>query len=355
MPNDDSQRVMTHSPSPAASPHEYNPLTIHLRCYTGGTRSELDPSALENCRFQRTIESREDKAGLAVLTPAPPSADVANNSGLLSEGPSSEKVSSPASTTPIPTSPQAGASGSYCLYVDEHIYTGQLYDILRGRLVVNDSAGPETRVVMKVMRPITFEKDLAEDEEPLECPCFYNPHYDVESAIKAVYNEDRMYEHLSQFQGKIIPQYYGLYTCQDESRDQPKLMVMLLEDLGPQENPFNMMDDEYSVDECKRPLEIYYKLHHEKNIAHYIPKFWHVLRRQSVPKEHEDHLVMIDFANAISLETKSIKEREILIKHDNETWEVSNRIDTDPEGNLYTYPGWRNYDDEDYKFILGIE
>ncbi|WWD06838.1 hypothetical protein V865_004934 [Kwoniella europaea PYCC6329] len=250
---------------------------------------------------------------------------------------SPEKPSSPQNASPVHESSPDARSETLCFQIKDWVYTGTLWEVYRGTLSITNRSSHEVSIVMKVLRPDTFDRSLLEEDQSsdgLAAAYTFTREYDPASAVKAAYNEDTIYRQLAPMQGTIIPEYHGLFVSYqdangiiDEGATLPKMMAILLEDLGNQVDPHDMLDDEYSMEECKRIYALYDKLHTQGQVAHGLPKTWHILRRKAAPEDHENHLVMVDFAHAKSLGGMTQEEKESAIQNDegmlmtaNQTW-----------------------------------
>ncbi|OCF79130.1 hypothetical protein I204_01076 [Kwoniella mangroviensis CBS 8886] len=158
------------------------------------------------------------------------------------------------------TSPQI-QFGVLCFRINDWIYTGRLWEIYRGTLSIAGYRSHEIPIVMKVLRPDTFDRGLSDEDQSsdgLAAAYTFTRDYDPASAVKAAYNEDSIYRQLTPMQGTVIPEYYGLFISYqnangiiDDGATLPKMMAILLEDLGNQVDPHDMFDDEYSMEEWR--------------------------------------------------------------------------------------------------------
>ncbi|OCF56379.1 hypothetical protein L486_06322 [Kwoniella mangroviensis CBS 10435] len=139
--------------------------------------------------------------------------------------------------------------------VKEWLYTGKLWDVYRGLLHMTDHATPPLSLVLKIMKPMSFNPSryFVDDKEDYGALSYHPAEYkDADAAVKAAYNEDTMYHHLLNFQGTVIPNYHGLFVWPSSEEDDtqiPGLMAMLLEDLGEQILPEDTFSKDISEEE----------------------------------------------------------------------------------------------------------
>ncbi|WWC64972.1 uncharacterized protein I303_107586 [Kwoniella dejecticola CBS 10117] len=230
------------------------------------------------------------------------------------------------------------------IWVNEFVTTGQTWDVLRGRLGLNDGTAIEIDVIVKIMRPSEFPDEFPPDiEDPMGEDDGYNT---TETAIAYALDDDRIYrEHLhpnKELQGLgIVPRYYGLFEYYDSNDDQvkveevdehPKFYMMVLEGVGREIEDARDGCYPWEWQDKLRIDALYEQLHRVGKIAHGNVLGQHVLKKEirkiqsSRNNDGDDgddggdgceyRLFLVDFQRAEALRDKRPKRNRRLIEDD---------------------------------------
>ncbi|WVQ93158.1 hypothetical protein IAU59_000222 [Kwoniella sp. CBS 9459] len=149
--------------------------------------------------------------------------------------------------------------------------------------------------------------------------------YTPQSSWELVKNEDSTLRRLIDFQGELLPSYYGLYglfrkskkTMRDaEGNNIPDLVIMVMESLGEQERaPITRDALDFNLAEKLRIIALYEDLHVRGRTVHspYRVNARHIRRRQNTTRNGPNHSIIIDFQKSRLIANYGKKQRWTLI------------------------------------------